>query len=43
MVNRSEFGVNWNAALEAGGFTLGEEITISFEIQLVLDTETAAA
>ena len=42
-INRSEFGVNWNAALEAGGFTLGEEITVSFEIQLVLDTETAAA
>lgn len=35
-INRLDFGVNWNAALEAGGLTLGNEVTVNFEIQLVL-------
>jgi polyisoprenoid-binding protein YceI len=35
-INRLDYGVNWNAALEAGGFTLGDEVTISLEIQVVL-------
>lgn len=35
-INRLDFGVNWNAALEAGGLTLGNEVTINLEIQLVL-------
>lgn len=35
-INRKDFGVNWNAALEAGGFTLGDEVTISVDIQVVL-------
>jgi polyisoprenoid-binding protein YceI len=34
-IDRTEFGVNWNAALEAGGFTLGNEVTINIEIQFV--------
>jgi polyisoprenoid-binding protein YceI len=35
-IDRTEFGVNWNAALEAGGFTLGNEVSINLEIQVVL-------
>ncbi len=35
-INRKDYGVNWNAALEAGGFTLGDDVTISVEIQVVL-------
>ncbi|MFD1716010.1 YceI family protein [Amnibacterium flavum] len=35
-INRHDFGVNWNAALEAGGLTLGEDVTINFELQFVL-------
>ncbi len=35
-INRHDFGISWNAALEAGGFTLGDEVTISLEIQVVL-------
>jgi len=35
-ISRKDFGVNWNAALEAGGFTLGDEVTISVDIQVVL-------
>jgi len=35
-VNRTDFGVNWNAALETGGFMLGDEVTITIEGQVVL-------
>ena len=35
-INRTDFGVNWNAALETGGFMLGDEVTISIEGQVVL-------
>jgi polyisoprenoid-binding protein YceI len=35
-INRLDFGVNWNAALEAGGLTLGNDVTINLEIQVVL-------
>jgi polyisoprenoid-binding protein YceI len=35
-INRHDFGVSWNAALEAGGFTLGDDVTINLEIQVVL-------
>jgi polyisoprenoid-binding protein YceI len=35
-INRQDFGVSWNAALEAGGFTLGDDVTITLELQFVL-------
>jgi polyisoprenoid-binding protein YceI len=35
-INRKDFGVNWNAALEGGGFTLGDEVSINIELQVVL-------
>jgi polyisoprenoid-binding protein YceI len=35
-INRLDYGVNWNAALEAGGLTLGNDVTINLEIQVVL-------
>lgn len=35
-IDRTEFGVNWNAAVEAGGLTLGNDVTISIDVQLVL-------
>jgi polyisoprenoid-binding protein YceI len=34
-IDRTQFGLNWNAALEAGGVLVGEEIRLSAEIQLV--------
>jgi polyisoprenoid-binding protein YceI len=34
-INRKDFGLTWNAALETGGVMLGDEITINGEIQLV--------
>ena len=42
-INRHDFGVSWNAALEAGGFTLGDDVTISLDIQVVLQPEAGAA
>lgn len=40
-INRLDFGVNWNAALEAGGFTLGDEVTITIELQLKRTADAA--
>ncbi|MHB1234061.1 MAG: YceI family protein [Microbacteriaceae bacterium] len=37
-INRHDFGVSWNAALEAGGMTLGDDITIDFDLQVVLQS-----
>lgn len=34
-INRKDFGLNWNAALETGGILVGEEVKIAAEIQLV--------
>jgi len=33
-INRHDFGVSWNAATEAGGITLGDEVTITIEGQM---------
>jgi polyisoprenoid-binding protein YceI len=35
-IKRAEFGINWNTALEAGGFMLGDDVTITVDLQLVL-------
>lgn len=32
-INRKDFGLNWNVALEAGGMLVGDTIKISLEIQ----------
>lgn len=32
-LNRKDFGLNWNAALEAGGFLVGDEVKVSLSIQ----------
>lgn len=34
-VNRREFNINWNAALETGGVLVGDDVTITLEIQAV--------
>ena len=33
-INRKSFGLNWNAALEAGGVLVGEDVKISGDIEL---------
>ena len=32
-INRKDFGLNWNAALETGGFLVGDEVKVSLSIQ----------
>lgn len=34
-INRKDFGLNWNAALETGGFLVGDEVKISVSVQAV--------
>jgi len=34
-INRKDWGLNWNAALEAGGVLVGETVKISLEVSLV--------
>jgi polyisoprenoid-binding protein YceI len=34
-LRRSDFGMRWNAALEAGGVLVGDEVTITIEAELV--------
>jgi polyisoprenoid-binding protein YceI len=33
-INRKDFGLTWNQALETGGLLVGEDITISLDIEL---------
>ena len=34
-INRKDFELGWNAALETGGVLVGEEVTISLEVQFI--------
>jgi hypothetical protein len=36
VINRHDYGLNWNKALETGGFVVGDDVTITLEIQGVL-------
>ena len=40
-INRKDYGLNWNAALEAGGFLVSDEVEIVLEIQAALQQEAA--
>jgi polyisoprenoid-binding protein YceI len=34
-LNRKDYGVSWNRALDAGGFVLGEEVEVDIALELV--------
>ena len=34
-INREEFGLTWNAALETGGILVGKDVTITLDVQFV--------
>ena len=34
-IKRSDFGLNWNAALETGGFLVGDNVKIELEVSLI--------
>ncbi|CAN5721700.1 YceI family protein [soil metagenome] len=37
-LNRSEFGLEWNAALETGGVVIGDKVTLDLDIEATLST-----
>jgi polyisoprenoid-binding protein YceI len=42
-LNRKDFGLHWNRALESGGFLVGDEVEIHLEIEAVLEQAARAA
>lgn len=42
-INRTDWGLTWNAAIETGGVLVGEEIKISVELEVTKEVEEAAA
>ncbi len=42
-LNRKDFGLTWNLALEAGGFVVGDKLEISIEIEAVKAAASLAA
>ena len=42
-VNRKDFGLTWNVALEAGGFVVSDKIEITLEIEAIQKAASAAA
>jgi polyisoprenoid-binding protein YceI len=41
-INRKDWGLTWNQALETGGLLVGEELTIDIELELVKQPEAEA-
>lgn len=37
VISRKEFGITWNAALEAGGVLVGDKVTINLDLSFVLN------
>ncbi|QDK39061.1 YceI family protein [Bdellovibrio sp. NC01] len=37
-IKRKDFGLTWNAALEAGGFLVGDDVTVQLDVQFVKQT-----
>ena len=42
-IKRSDFGLTWNAALETGGFLVGDELKIELELALVKSADVSKA
>jgi polyisoprenoid-binding protein YceI len=42
-INRKDYGLNWNKALEAGGVVVGEEVTIEVNLELLKKGDKKAA
>jgi polyisoprenoid-binding protein YceI len=40
-LNRKDWGLNWNVALETGGWLVGDEVNISIELEIVKQAEAA--
>ena len=33
MLNRKDYGLTWNAALETGGFLVGDDVKVNLSVQ----------
>ena len=42
-INRKDFGLTWNAALETGGVAVGEDVTITIDIEMTQPNTTATS
>ena len=42
-INREDFGLAWNAAIEKGGVVVGKEVTIELQIELIKKVDAPAA
>jgi len=42
-INRKDWGLTWNAALETGGVVVGDEVTISIELELIKQPDVVTA
>jgi len=42
-INRKDFGVSWNIALDGGGIVVGDEISVNLEVELGRKAEDGAA
>jgi polyisoprenoid-binding protein YceI len=42
-INRKEWGLNWNMALETGGLLVGEDVKLALEVEAVKAAQVAAA
>jgi polyisoprenoid-binding protein YceI len=42
-INRKDFGVLWNRALDQGGFVLGDDVNVTINIEAVKQKQAAAA
>lgn len=43
VLDRKEFGMVWNAALDNGGFILGDEVTVSIDLETIAQAGSVAA
>ena len=42
-INRKDWGLNWNVALETGGWLVSDELKVNIEVELVKQVEQAEA
>lgn len=42
-INRHDFGLNWNQALEAGGVTVGAEVKLTLDVEIVRQSAAPAS
>ncbi|MFL5456181.1 MAG: YceI family protein, partial [Myxococcales bacterium] len=41
-INRKDYGLSWNKALEAGGVAVGEDVELQLDVELVQHQSTTA-